>query len=105
MQVLINKQYKAYDRVSRYSVFPTYLNRLDEKYIYGITAHIRNDIKHIAHKVVRGDTLDSLALYYYNNPTYYWVIADFNRISDPYADLVIGSTIKIPTFSSIEYDI
>lgn len=105
MDVLINKQYKSYDRVSRYSVFPYYLNRLDEKYISGITAQLRNTTKYVAHKVVDGDTLDTLALYYYNNPTYYWIIADFNRISDPYARLVTGSTIKIPTFSSIEYEI
>lgn len=105
MEVLINKQYREYDRVSRYSVFPYYLNRVDEKYIYGITAQLNKNTKYVAHKVIRGDTLDNLALYYYNNPTYYWVIADFNSISDPYSELKIGTTLKIPTFSSIEYDI
>jgi nucleoid-associated protein YgaU len=54
---------------------------------------------------VRGDTLDTLALYYYNNPTYFWVIADFNRIQDPYADLVVDSVLRIPTFSNIAFDI
>jgi nucleoid-associated protein YgaU len=57
----------------------------------------------VSHKVKDGDTLDSLALYYYNNPTYYWVIADFNRIQDPYLELEVGRILKIPTFSNIAF--
>lgn len=106
MQVLTNKQYKSYDRVSRYQIFPFYYNKLDEKYIYGITSHLTTeDTKFVAHKVKDKDTLDSLALYYYGNPTYYWVIADFNRISDPYKPLEKGIVIKIPTFSNISFDV
>lgn len=106
MDVLINKDYKDYQRVSRYGVFPYYYNRLDGKYVYGTTAHLKTtDTSFVSHKVDIGDTLDTLALYYYNNPTYYWVIADFNRIQDPYEKLEIGSVLKIPTFSNIEYDI
>ena len=33
------------------------------------------------------DTLDSLALKYYGRPDLFWVIADFNRIQDPYINL------------------
>lgn len=106
MDILSQKQYKDYNRVSRYSVFPYYFNRLDNKYIYGITAHLKTDDKtFVSHKVEEGDTYDSLALYYYNNPTYYWVITDFNRIQDPYTKPKVGSVIKIPTFSNIEFDI
>ena len=76
------------------------------KYYYGLTSHlITEDTSFVAHKVKRGDTLDSLALYYYNNPTYYWVIADFNKIRDPYLDLEEGRTLRIPTFSNIAFDI
>lgn len=106
MQVLINKEYKEYDKVSRYQVFPTYFNRVDEKYLYGITSHlITEDTKFISHKVKPNDTLDSLALYYYNNPTYFWIIADFNRIRDPYAELEVDKVLKIPTFSNIAFDV
>ena len=83
MEVLTKKQYKEYDRVSRYSVFPYYYNRLDEKYIYGITAQLN----------------------YYGNPLYYWIIADFNNIQDPYIKLEVGQKLNIPTFNSIEFNI
>ena len=105
MEILDSKKYKDYDRVSRYSAFPYYHNRLDDKYIYGITAQLSQKTKCVSHKVVSGDTLDNLALYYYNNPTYYWIIADVNRISDPYLPLELGRILKIPTFSCIEYDL
>ena len=104
MKILTDKQYKQYDRVSRYSVFPYYYNNMDKKYIYGITAHLDNeDISCVMHKVKEGDTLDSLALYYYNNPTYFWVVADANRIQDPYEELKVGDILKIPTFSNIAF--
>ena len=104
MDILTKKEYKQYDRVSRYSVFPYYYNHIDSKYIYGITAHLKtDDTTFVTHKVEQGDTLDTLALYYYNSPTFFWVIADFNRILDPYEDLKIGSILRIPTFSNVEF--
>ena len=106
MADIYNKQYKSYDRVSRYQVFPFFYNTKDDKYSYGITSHLLTDnTTFVAHKVKRNDTLDTLALYYYNNPTYYWVIADFNKIRDPFADLEEGTVLRIPTFSNIAFDI
>lgn len=106
MSKIDNKAYKDYNKISRYSVFPYYYNRLDDKYIYGLTSHLQhNDTKYVNHYVKQDDTLDTIALYYYNNPTYYWVIADFNRIQDPYKKLEIGSVLKIPTFSNIKFEI
>lgn len=100
------KQYKDYDTVSRYSSFPYFYVIEDNKYNYGITSHLKTEnTKYVPHKVKYGDTLDSLALYYYNNPTYFWIIADFNRIRDPYKDLTIGQVLKIPTFSDIQFDL
>lgn len=105
-EILSKKEYKDYNRVSRYSIFPYYYNRIDEKYIYGLTAQLNNtNTTYVNHVVEQGDTLDTLALYYYNNPTYYWVIADFNRILDPYTELQVGQTLRIPTFNNIEYDL
>ena len=103
MDVLKNKRYRSYDRVSRYVRFPYYYHSKDNKYIYGTTNQLLATTYYSLHKVVRGDTPDSLALKYYNNPTYYWVILDFNRMQDPFEELVEGSYIKIPTFSTIQY--
>lgn len=104
--ILTSKQYKDYDRVSRYSVFPYYYNRADKKYIYGLTAQLKTEkTTYVSHVVKHGDTLDSLSLYYYSSPLYFWIIADFNHIQDPYMELKEGTHLKIPTFNNIEYDV
>ncbi len=102
--VLTNKQFRDYDKISRYAGVPYYYNRLDDKYMYGTGTNLKDNTPHRMHKVVQGDSLDSLSLYYYNNPTYFWIIADFNRIQDPYKELQVGSILKIPTFSTIEFE-
>lgn len=102
--VLSNKQYREYQKVSRYSSTPYYYNIVDEKFCCGTSKHLKDTTTYRVHKVVEGDTLDNLALYYYNNPTYFWIIADFNRIRDPFEDLTIGDKLKIPTFSTIEFE-
>lgn len=106
MSQLINKRYKDYDRVSRYATFPIYYNVVDDKYLYGLTSHINKEsASYVNHKVKNRETLDNIALYYYNNPTYYWIIADFNDIQDPYIELEVGSNLKIPTFSTIKFNV
>lgn len=104
MNVLTNKSYKDYSYLSRYLSFPYYYHRNDNKYIYGITAYLDNTTIYTLHTIKRGDTLDKLALYYYNNPTLYWVICSYNHIRDPYVTLEEGKTIKIPSISNIKYD-
>lgn len=104
MDVLTKKAYKEYNRLSRYAPIPYYYHLGDDKYIHGTDKHLRTDTPYTTHIVVGGDTLDTLALKYYNNPTYYWMIASFNRIRDPYKELVVGSAIKIPSISSIEFE-
>ena len=47
--------------------------------------------------------MDSIALDMYSNSTFYWVLADFNQIIDPFAKLKIGSIIKVPTLSQIKF--
>ena len=104
--ILINKRYKDYDRISRYSVFPIYYNRIDNKYVYGLTSKLRKkETTYVVHKVQQGDTLDTLSLYYYNSPLYFWVIADYNNILDPFEELKEGTMLRIPTFNNIEYEI
>ena len=102
--ILTRKQYRDFNKVCRYAGIPYYYNTRDERFMVGMATNLREDTPHRLHKVTDEDTLDSLALYYYNNPTYFWIIADYNRIQDPYAKLPIGSKLKIPTFAAIEFE-
>ena len=104
MSVLINKQYKNYNYFSRYTSFPFYYHTIDKKYVYGTTSQLSTDIPYVLYKVKLYDTLDSIALDYYNNPTLYWVICDFNRIQDPYIELEEGMTLKIPSLSDVVFE-
>jgi hypothetical protein len=105
MSVLLNKSYKQYKKMSRYSPFPFYYHSKDDKYIYGKTAYLKDDTLYTLYTVKRNDTLDSLALDFYNNPTYYWIICSFNHIQDPFNPLREGQKLKIPSLSNIEFDI
>lgn len=105
MNVLTNKSYKEYTKLSRYSPFPYYYHTKDDKYISATTAYLKDTTVYTLYEVKRGDTFDSLALEFYNNPTLYWVICSFNRIQDPFIDLVEGQKLKIPSISNIEFDI
>ena len=100
---LINKQYKDYDYLSRYTSFPFYYNEDDRKYVYGVTAQVNQNITYVLHEVKANETLDTLALDYYNNPTFFWIIADFNHIQDPFLKLEIGSKLKIPTLNEVNF--
>lgn len=104
MDTLKNKKYQSYDYTSRYTPVPYYYNSQDEKYIYGIGTNMFKNTPYTLHTVKDSDTLDSLSLKYYNNPTFYWVIAYFNDIQDCYIRLVDEfKTIKIPSIASINF--
>lgn len=105
MDVLTNKSRKYYDYTSRYSTIPYYYNVNDKKYVYGLTKNLRTDTEYVIHNITDVDTLDSLALKYYGRPDLFWVIADFNRIQDPYIDLYSNfNFIYIPALSGIRYE-
>ena len=104
MRRLQSPQYKSYDKLCRYTSFPFYYDSVKKRYIYGTGAYLRSDTTFTLHKVEQFDTWDSLASYYYNNPTYYWVICSFNKVDDPFKNPKIGTYIKIPTFSEIKFD-
>ena len=44
-------------------------------------------------------TLDILAMKHYGTPLLFWLIADYNDISDPMIDIPAGTTLKIPVVS------
>lgn len=104
MDILKDKYYKEYNSLSRYAQYPFYFNTIDKKYMGGITGHLVGNTAYITHEVQISDSLDSLALYYYGNPTKYWIIADYNRIQDPFEDLIPGTIIKIPSYSDIQFE-
>ena len=104
MDVLKEKSQKTFEYTSRYANFPYYYNTRDKKYIYGITNQLKTDKSYVVVKVTESTTLDALANKYYGRPDYFWIIADFNRINDPFIDLSDYFTeIKIPSISEIEY--
>jgi len=107
MDILTNKQKRTdYDALSRYSPYSYYYHTLDDKFIYGLTGHIINNAEYVAHTVMPYDTLDSLAFKYYGRPDYFWIIADFNRIKDPFISLQeTFSVIKVPNLGQITFEV
>lgn len=105
MEVLKNKSYTDSDQLSRYTPFPYYYHTKDNKYVRGITSYLKDTTVYSLYEVQQGDTFDSIALEYYNNPTLYWIICSFNHIQDPFTELQIGQKLKIPALSNIEFDI
>ena len=103
MDKISEKTYKDYNYISRYAPFPYYYNESDKKYMQGLTSQLRDNATYVLHKVEVGETLDSIALDNYSNSTYFWVIADFNHIRDPFAKLEVGTMLKIPTLASISF--
>ena len=104
MDTLKNKSYYSYDYINRYSSVPYYYDTLKDRYVYGIGRQMLKTAPWASHKVQETDTLDSLALKYYNNPIYSWVIAYFNNIQDAFVHLSdYYDILKIPNISAIEF--
>lgn len=104
MDTLTNKNYANYEYLSRYATTPYYYDSLDQKQIYGIGTNLKTTSEYVTHEVTNSDTLYSLSLKYYNNPTFWWVIAYFNNIQDSFKPLWHKyKTLKIPSIASIEF--
>lgn len=105
MEVLTNKSKKDYNYTSRYATFPYYYHTEDKKYVYGLTNNLSTETEYTLHTVDQNDDLDYLALKYYGRPDLYWVIADYNRIQDPFIKLYEQfNFIFIPSLNSIVYN-
>jgi hypothetical protein len=104
MDTLRNKNYESYDYLSRYTQVPYYFDDIKQREIYGLGSNIVKDSQYVSHKVTSEDTLHSLSLQYYNNPTYWWVIAYFNDIQDSFISLKdYYSILRIPNIASIAF--
>ena len=104
MKKLTNKRYNSFDYTCRYSTVPYFYDPENQSDVFGIGNQINFQTAFVSHAVKPEDTLDSLALTYYNNPTYWWIIAYFNKINDPFIQLSAKfSILKIPNISSIMF--
>jgi nucleoid-associated protein YgaU len=104
MDILTSKQTKSYDYITRYSSVYFNYNKQDKKYIYEISKQLDTTTSYVMHTIKQSDTLDSLADKYYGRPDLYWLIADFNRIQDPFICLFNNlKTIKIPSISTVKF--
>ena len=105
MDSLKDKKYASFDYISRYSTTPYYYHSLDNKEVPGLCKNMFKSVPWVAHQVVSTDTLDKLALTYYNNPTYWWVIAYFNDIQDAFINLKEQfDVLRIPAITSIRFE-
>ena len=104
MNDLRNKKFNQFSYTSRYTSVPYFYNKRLGREWYGIGEQMLKNNSWVAHKVTSHDSLDKLALTYYNNPTYWWVIAYFNDITDPFIKLIDRFEIlKIPQISGIAF--
>ena len=104
MDDLKNKGYVKFDYLARYTGIPVYYNKRDDRELFGLSKNMIKKSSWVAHKVVPTDTLDKLALSYYNNPSYWWIIAYFNDIQDAFIKLSDKfTTLKIPDIRSLEF--
>lgn len=104
MRNIKNREKKSFDYLSRYSSFSFNYHIKDKKYFYELTSQLDDSTTQVLVTVNDATTLDSLALKYYGRPDYWWIIADFNRIRDPFLKLSDTFTkIKIPSISVINY--
>lgn len=104
MAVLKDAQYKDYSYLSRYESFPYYFHTTDRKYIYGTTSHLNSDITYSLYTVQPGDTWDSISLAMYNNPTFFWILCDFNKVQDPYISPEVGSSVMVPVINNLSFE-
>lgn len=104
MDILKDKQYREFDILSKYSNTPYYYNEIDNKYMCGLGNRLNKGTNYIQYKIQNGDTLDKIALKFYQNPSYYWIIADFNNIIDAFVDLKVGALLYIPTLSNVKFE-
>ena len=84
MDVLTDRTIKSSDYYSRYNGLSYYYNHSR------VTKYV----------VQEKDTYDLIALKYYNNPTYYWIICDYNRVRDPFIEPTPGTTLELPSLNA-----
>jgi hypothetical protein len=106
MDTLKNKRFINFGYTARYSGVPIYYDTIRERDIVGIGKDLNKKTPYLTHTVKERETLDSLALKYYNNPTYWWIIAMFNDIQDALIDNLKDRypVIQIPNIAALVFE-
>lgn len=99
----LEKYFKTYDYISRYESFPYFYDKINNRYFYGLSSNIREDLPYILYKVKPGDSYDSIAYDHYGNALFYWVICDFNRIADALSTPEVNTELKLPALNSVVF--
>lgn len=106
MNILTNESTKTSEYFSRYNGVAQYYNKHDKKYQLALKAWLKKDFDSVPYVVEKGDTFDFLALKFYNNPTYYWLICDANDIINPMKEPEEGDVLLIPALGSdIQFEV
>lgn len=71
MDILQDRQYRDYGYLCRYTNIPYYFHTEDKKFIYGTGSQLDDTTKYMLYKTLAGESFDSIALKFYNNPTYF----------------------------------
>ena len=100
MEILKNKSIKTSQYYSRYNGLYSYYNTHDKKYQLELKSWLRGDFDYTQYVVKEGETFDYIALKFYNNPTYYWLICDANKVIDPMIEPEAGDILIIPSLGS-----
>lgn len=80
---VVNKGEKSYFNLSKTINF-TNIAQIPEKY-------------YTLYKVQYGDTWTNISYRTYGTIKAWWIICKFNNIKNPFLDLIVGKTIKLPT--------
>lgn len=99
-----NKGLKQYSYLSRYTSVPVMGDSTAGRQYHGTVKWIdMEDIEYTIYSCKGGETLENLALNFYGNPQYWWVIADANRIIDSFKPLEEGMSLKIISLNDIKF--
>lgn len=104
MNILNDKIYTEYNYLCRYTSVPHYFNTVDGRRENGIGSNMKKQTDCFLYKVQKDDTLDRIALEYYNNPSFWWILAYYNNIQDPFIPLQDQcSQLLIPAITGVEF--
>jgi len=59
----------------------------------------------LAYNVQEGDDLKGIANIVYGDARLYWIIAEYNRIVDPFKNLVVGTRLIYPSMKRVREEI
>lgn len=67
--------------------------------------NIDQRVEDIYHEILYGDTLQRIAWQVLGDARYWWVVADFNDIIDPFEDLLPGTQLRLPSISRLYMEV